>query len=72
MLQCALCDLNQLANFFGSVAIAQAVYCFGAVCYLFHHFFSMCDGGSGEIFVVEMNCVCETFVVGGFFVASMC
>ena len=33
---------------------------------------SMCDGGSGEIFVVEMYGVYETFDVGGFYVASMC
>ena len=32
----------------------------------------MCDGGSGDIFVVVMDCVCETFVVGVFYVVSMC
>ena len=32
----------------------------------------MCDGGSGEILVVEMYGVCETFAVGGFYVAYMC
>ena len=32
----------------------------------------MCDGGSGDLLVVEIDGVCETFAVGGFFVASMC
>ena len=32
----------------------------------------MCDGGSGELLVVEMDGVCEAFAVGGFYVASMC
>ena len=32
----------------------------------------MCDGGSGELLVVEIDGVCETFAVGGFYVAYMC
>ena len=72
MLQHALCYINQLSHLFESVAIAQVFNCSDAVCYCGHHFFSMCDGGSGEIFVVEMYCVYETFAVGGFYVASMC
>ena len=63
--------MNQMSHFFGSVAISQVFYCSGAVCNCCHHFVSMCDGGSCEIFVVEMYCVCETFVVGVFYVASM-
>ena len=30
-------------------------YCFGAVLYFCHHFFSMCDGGSGEF--LWLNCI---------------
>ena len=72
MLYRALCDLNHLVHFFGSVSIAQVFYCFGAVCYCCHHFVSMSDGVSGELSVVEMNCVCETFIVGEFYVAYIC
>ena len=31
----------------------------------------MCDGGSGNLSVVKLYCVCEAFVVGGFYVAPM-
>ena len=64
--------MNQLAHLFISVSIAQFLYCFGPVCYCCHHFFIMCDGGSDEILVVKMYFFCETFNVGGFYVASMC
>ena len=32
----------------------------------------MCNSGLGELFVIEMEDVYETFAVGGFYVASMC
>ena len=47
-------------------------YCSGAVGYCGYHFDSICDGGSGEPFVVEVYGVCETFDGGGFYVVSMC
>ena len=72
MLQQALCELNQLPHVFASVAIAQVFYCSGAVYYRGHYFVSMFDGGSGEIFVIEMDGFYEMFAVGGFYVASMC
>ena len=64
--------MNQLSNFFASVVIDQSFYCSSAVCYSGQDFVSMCDGWSGELFMVEMYGVCETFAVGGFYVESMC
>ena len=61
-----------MSHFFVSIVIAQVFNCFGAISYCVHDFFSMCDGGSGELLVVEIDGVCETFSVGGFYVASMC
>ena len=72
MLYCALCDLNQLVHFVGSVAIAQVFYCFDTVFYCCHHFVRMCAGELGELFVVDMYYVYETFVVGGFYVVPLC
>ena len=55
-----------------SVAIDQVFYCSGAVCYCGHYFVSICDGASGDLFVVEMRGVCEMLAVGRFYVAYMC
>ena len=68
----ALCNFNLLSHLFASVAIAQIFNCSGAVCYCGHYFVSMCDGGLGELLVVEVYSVCETFAVGVFYVSSMC
>ena len=35
-------------------------------------FASVCDGGSGELRVAEIDGVCETFNVGGFHVGFIC
>ena len=64
--------MNYFSNFFASIAISQVFNCFGAICYCGYYFVSMCDGGSGELLVVEMDGVYETFSVGRFYVASMC
>ena len=64
--------MDQLPHFFAFVVIVQVFYCSGTVCYFGHYFVSMCDGGSGEIFVIEMDGVCKKFAVGGFYEASMC
>ena len=80
VLQRMLCYLNQLAQFVGSVAIAQFFYCFGAVRYCCHHFVRICDGGSGDIlwlkcivsvkrsFLVDL---CGIYVFGSVLVMSI-
>ena len=64
--------MNQLFYFFVSVAIAQVFDCFGAICYCCHHFFSMCDGGLGKLYVAKLYFVYEVLVSGGFYVVPMC
>ena len=39
--------------------------------YCMHDFVCMCDGWIGDPFVLEVNCVGESFFLGGFYMTCM-
>ena len=50
----------------------EALYGFNAGCMCLHDLVGRLDSGVGDVFVLELHCVAETFAIGGFDVASVC
>jgi hypothetical protein len=55
-----------------SVFACHALDSFDAISQCLHHFLSVCDGGIGDAFVLELHSVGEAFALGVFYVAIMC
>ena len=55
-----------------SVFACHASYGFDTISQFVHHFVGMCDGGIGDVFVLELHSVRQAFALGVFYVAIMC
>jgi hypothetical protein len=71
-----LCCLNYLLEVLRgrrvSVFACHALDSFDTISQCMHHFVGVCDGGIGDVFVLELHCVRQAFALGVFYLAIMC
>ena len=61
-----------MAHVIGALVVCEASQGMGAICNGCHEFVCGSEAGVGDVFVVEVNGVSESFTVGGFDVTAVC